>query len=315
MNKWFRKGNARRYHRVDMPLRYFIVPSSPIRDREIYATGADYFPQTVLNMIETRKYDTIRSVEKIKEQSTLITEIFNDVIGDIEFLGECAKSISQGINPKNDVSYWLKINEKLKGFASIHRIEASSPKTFQYLSLIETKYLSYLKRMAKSINESTPEHFLVQGQLPIGYKLDEMMTIFENEKYAKIPLIQAILNLSRFLEAYLDIYRQINDDNYMKQFPQQWPKAISNVSASGLAVLLPKRFDLYSRVDVYLYFAESDKVLNFDGSVVDLRADDKNHRERVAINFEFPDGNDQNFLQQEIQKQEVKECMKFVLFA
>ena len=115
MNKWFRKGNARRFHRVDMPTRFFIVPSSPIKDREIYATRADYFPTNYVNMIETRKYATMRSVGKIKEQSALITEIFNDVIEDIEFFGECAKNISQGINPKSDVSYWLKVNEKCIG--------------------------------------------------------------------------------------------------------------------------------------------------------------------------------------------------------
>jgi len=314
MNKWFRKGNGRRFHRVNMPVRYFIVPSSPIKDREIYATGADYFPQPLVNMIETRKYDTIRSVEKIKEQSALVKQIFNDVIEDIEFLGESAKSISTGISPKNDLTYWLKIKEKLKGFSSIHQMAASSPKTFQYLSLIEEKYLSYLQRLVNSINGSTPEHFYVEGLLPIGYKLDEMMSVFENKKFEKIPLVQAILHLSEFLEAYLDVYRQINDDNYIKQFPENWPTQVANVSASGLALLLPKRFDLYSRVDVYLYFEHADKILSFDGSVVDLRADDKEHKQRVAINFEFPNGNDQNFIQQEIQKQEVKECMKFALY-
>ncbi|MDX1351384.1 MAG: PilZ domain-containing protein [Thiomicrorhabdus sp.] len=315
MNKWFRKGNGRRFHRVDMAVRYYIVPTSPIKDREIYATGANYFPQPIVDMIEKRKNDTIRAVAKIKEQSALVTEIFNDVIQDIEFLGECTKSISEGTSPKSNVSYWLKVNDKLKGFSSIYRIEASSPKTFQYLSLIEEKYLNYLQRLTNSINESTPEHFMVEGLLPVGFKLDEMMSVFEHEKFAKIPLIQAILNLSRFLDAYLDVYRQINDDNYIKQFPQEWPKQSANVSASGIAVLLPKRFEMYARVDVYLYFEEDDKVIKFDGSVVDLRADNDKHRERIAINFEFPDGSDQNYLQQEIQKQEVKECMKFALYS
>lgn len=315
MNKWFRKGNGRRFHRVDMPIRYFIVPSSPIKDREIYATGADYFPTPLVNMIETRKFDTTRSVEKIKEQSVLVTQIFNDVIEDIEFFGECAKNISQGVNPKNDMGYWLKINDKLKGFHSIHGIQASSPKTFQYLSLIEEKYLNYLQRMVNSINSSTPEHFSVEGHLPIGFKLDEMMTVFQQEKFAKIPLIQAILHLSELLEAYLNVYRQINDDNYLKQFPQEWPLRLANVSASGLAVNIPKRFDLYSRVDIYIYFEHDDRVINFDGSVVDIRDDNENHTQRIAINFEFPKGNDQDYLQQEIQKQEVKECMKFALYS
>lgn len=315
MNKWFRKGNGRRFHRVDMPIRYFIVPSSPIKDREIYATGADYFPTPLVDMIETRKFDTIRSVKKIKEQTDLITQIFTDVIEDIEFFGECAKNISVGINPKNDMSYWLKVNEKLKGFHSIQGIEASSPKTYQYLSLIEEKYLSYLQRMVNSINDSTPQHYAVSGHLPIGFKLDEMMNVFKQEKFAKIPLIQAILHLSELLDAYLNVYQQINDDNYLKQFPQEWSLRMANVSASGLAVYLPKRFDLYSRVDIYLYFEKDDKVINFDGSVVDLRDDAEQHGQCIAINFEFPNGNDQDYLQQEIQQQEVKECMKFALYS
>lgn len=313
MNKWFRKGNGRRFHRVNMPLRYFIVPSSPIRDREIYATGADYFPKPLLDMIEVKKYATLSSVNKIQEQSELITQIFNDVIEDIEFFGEAAKNISDGINPKNDLAYWLKVNKKLEGFHSIQKIHASSPKTFQYLSMIEEKYLSFLERLVKSINGSTPEHFAVQGRLPIGFKLDEMLTVFEQPKFAKIPLIQAILHLSQFLDAYLDVYRRINDDNYLKQYPQEWALNEANVSASGLAVFAPKRFELYSRVDVHLYFEEHNRILNFEGSVVDLRDDFENHTQRIAINFEFPNGNDQNFIQQEIQKQEVKDCMKFAL--
>ena len=315
MNKWFRKGNARRYHRVDMPTRFFIMPSTPLKDCEIYATGADYFPTNYVNMIKSRKYDTINSVGKIKEQNELITEIFNEVIEDIEFFGECTKKISKGINPKNDASCWSKVNEKLKGIHSIHRIQASSPKTFQYLSMIEEKYLSFLKRMVESINKSTPENFEVSGHLPIGFKLDEMMAIFQQPKFAKIPLVQAILHLSEYLEAYLDIYRQINDDNYLKQFPQEWPLEEANVSASGIAVYLPKRFDVYSKVDVYLYFEEDNKILNFDGSVVDLRDDNERQKQRIAINFEFPDGTDQNYFQQQIQKQEVKECMKFALYS
>jgi len=313
MNKWFRKGNARRFHRVNMPLRYFIVPSSPIKDREIYATGADYFPDPTLNHIEALKFATIRNVDKIKEQRELIKEIFGDVIEDIEFFAKCAQNISEGINPKKDPSYWMQINQKLDGFHSIKRIQQSSPKTFQYLSMIEEKYLSFLQSMTTSINKSTPQHFSVEGYLPIGFKVDEIVNVFKHEKFAKIPLVQAILSLVHYLDVHLDVYRQINDDNYIKQFPQEWPLHEANISASGIATLLPKRIDLYSKVDVYLYFEQGNKVIHFEGSVVDLRDDNEKHKERIAINFEFPNGNDQNFIQQEIQKQEVKECMKFAL--
>ncbi|WP_127471212.1 PilZ domain-containing protein [Thiomicrorhabdus aquaedulcis] len=313
MNKWFRKGNSRRFHRVNMPVRYFIVPSSPIKDREIYATGADYFPQSFLNVIETRKHFTNLWVSRIQEQNALLTEIFDEIISFIEFFGNCSRAIAEGRNPKSDPSYWMSVNEHLKGFQSTYKFQASSPKTFQYLKMIEEKYLSFLNSMVNSINQSTPTHFHVIGHLPVGFKMDEMMMIFDSEKFKKIPLIQAISYVCQLLNAYLETYRQINDDNYFKQFPTEWPVRNANVSASGIAVNINKRFPQYSRVDVYLYFESDKKVLYFNGSVVDMRTDPDGLTERVAINYEFPDGNHQNYIQQEIQKQEVKECMDIPL--
>ena len=312
MNKWFRKGNARRFHRVDMPVRYFIVPRSPIRDREIYATGADYFPASLLSRIEANKDMTMQFVNRIQDQNALLTEIFEEIIQFIEFFGECARSISSGQNPRQDPSYWMRVKEHQQGFKQAIRIKASSPKTFQYLQMIEDKYLTFLNRIVESIDKSTPIHFYVSGHLPVGFKVDEMVSVFQAPKFEKIPLIQAILYLSKFMDAYLEIYRQINDDNYLKQFPLEWALKQVNASASGLAVHMDKLYELYSRVDVFLYFEEQDRVLPFEGTVVDIRTDESKQMERIAINFEFPNGRDQDFLQQEIQKQEIKECMNII---
>ncbi len=312
MNKWFRKGNARRFHRVTMPTRYFIVPKSPIRDREIYATGANYFPPSLLKKIEANEYMALQFVERTQDQRELLTEIFDEIIQYIEFFGECARSISQGKNPRQDPNYWMRIKEHQQGFKQAVRIQASSPKTFQYLQMIEDKYLTFLNRIVESIAQSTPTHFFVSGHLPVGFKVDEMISLFEAPKFEKIPLIQAILHLSKFMDAYLEIYRQINDDNYLKQFPQEWALKEASVSASGLAVYMDKHYELYSRLDVLLYFEEHDRVLTFEGTVVDIQTDEARQTERIAINFEFPNGRDQDFLQQEIQKQEVKECMSVI---
>ncbi|NPA72191.1 MAG: PilZ domain-containing protein [Gammaproteobacteria bacterium] len=313
MNKWFRKGNSRRYHRVDMPVRFFLIPSSPIKDKDIYATGTDYFPPSLQRQIQAKKELTRQAVSRIQEQNEILTEIFEEMIQFIEFFGRCAVSISQGQSPKKDPQYWMSVKEHLKGFKTIVKIKASSPKTYQYLQMIEIKYLTFLKRMIYSINHSTPTHFEVEGDLPVGFKVDEMMTIFKSTKFSKIPLVQAILNLSEFMESYLEVYRQINADNYLKQYPQEWPLQIANVSASGIALLLNKKFEQYMRVDIHIYIESLDKVLDFDGSVVDIRTDESTQKERVAINFEFPEGHLQDILQLEIQKQEVKECMKFDL--
>lgn len=313
MSNWFSKGNGRRFHRVNMPMRYFIVPSSPIENREIYATGADYFPKSLLNSVEAKKNQTLHAVDRIQEQTELLKEIFSEIIDFIEFFGGCAQAVAQGRSPKLDANYWMRVKEHQKGFQKAVRIKASSPKTYQYLQLIEEKYLTFLNRIVYSIDHSTPTHFQVEGPLPYGFKVDEIISTFQGEKFKRIPLIQAIVSLAEFMDTYLEVYRQINDDNSLKQFPQEWPQKIVNISASGIAVMLKKRFDLYSRVDVYLYFPEQNKVLEFDGNIVDIRTDDDLYEERIAINFEFPDGQDQDFLQLEIQKQEVKECMQIAL--
>lgn len=313
MTHWFRKGNSRRFYRIDMPVKYFIVPSSPIQDREIFATGADYFPASFTAKISAQKMEVRDWAHRIQEHSELLLPVFEEIIEFIDFFGNCAQSISHGDSPKSDMTYWMEIKDRQTGFKKAQTLKPSSPKTFQYIKMIEEKYLVFLNRLVDSIDQSSPTEFHVQGQLPVGFKIDEMMTVFKDPKFLKIPLVQTLKHLYNLLESYLDVYRMINDDNYMRQFPQDWKQKMANVSASGIAIHLGKRFPQYEHVDVLLYFPEDEKVIQFDGSVVDIRTDERSHTERVAINFEFPDGKDQEYLQLQIQKQEVKDCMNISL--
>jgi len=313
MNSWFRKGNSRRFYRIDMPVRYFIVPSSPIKDREIYATGANYFPDSFHSKVAGQKLEVTQWMNRIQEHSELLVPVFEEILDFIDFFGRCAMSISEGTNPKSDMTYWVEVKDRLKGFKRASSLNPKSPKTYQYIKMIEDKYLAFLTRLVNSIDKSTPTMFFVEGHLPIGFKIDEIMSIFHSPKFAKIPLIQTILNISEYMDSYLETYRLINNDNFLRQHPADWKLKIGNVSASGIAVNLGKRFEQYERIDVLLYFQEDDRIIQFDGSVVDIRSDESNYTERVAINFEFPDGTQQEYLQLQIQKQEVKECMNIAL--
>ncbi|VAW47305.1 hypothetical protein MNBD_GAMMA04-539 [hydrothermal vent metagenome] len=306
------KGNGRRFHRVDMPARYFITPSSPIRDREIYATGTNYFPKNTIKLIETKKNLILQSVQKIQTSDHLLKAIFSEMIEVIEFFGNCLKAITNGKSPKSDLNYWIQVKSRQEGFKQVAPLEKTSPKTFNYIKAIEQKYLIYFNRMIESIERSTPSHFFVQGKLPSAFKLDELLVNFQNPKLQKIPLIQALLHVSEFMESYLAVYQRINDDNYLKQFPKEWPFEAANISAGGIAVVMSKGFALYSRVDAYLYFEAENKLLSFDGTIVGFRSAE-DYQERIAINFEFPNGHHQKFLQQEIQKHEIEECMDLPL--
>lgn len=313
MNQWFRKGNSRRFYRIDMPVRYFIVSASPIKDREIYATGANYYPSSFHSKAAAQRLETLHWANRIQEHADLLMPVFEEIIDFIEFFGRCALSISEGTNPKSDLSYWMEVKDRLKGFKLAMSLNPKSPKTYQYIKMIEDKYLAFLHRMVDSIDKSTPTRFWVEGHLPMGFKIEEMMSVFHAPKFAKIPLIQTLLHVSEYMDTYLETYRQINDDNFLRQHPADWKLKVANVSASGIAVNLTKRFEQYAKVDVLLYFEEDDRIIQFDGSVVDIRSDQSNYTERVAINFDFPDGKHQDYLQLQIQKQEVKECMNIAL--
>lgn len=296
-----------------MPVKVFIAPMSPIRDREIFATGIDYFPPTIKQLIAHQKTETLFWVTRIQDQKELVTQLFKEVIESIEFFGGCAESISKGINPRLDPSYWIQISHKRKGFQTIEALKASSPKTYGYFKLIEKKYLIFLESMADSLMKSSPTAFEANDSLPYGFKIDETLETFKQEKFAKIPLVQAIIKLSSFMETYMEAYRQINDDNIMRNRPHDWKLQTANVSASGIAMLMNKRFKPFERVDVYFYFSEANKVIHFEGTIVDIRSIEDQFKERVAVNFEFPDGNNQGFLQNEIQKFEIEECMSLRL--
>lgn len=313
MNRWFLKGNARRFYRIDMPLNVFVIPKTSIQDAEIFATGADYFPPSVTREIEEITGKTHYWIDLIQEQKERIIPLFNEAISDIEFFGSCVERISLGLDPRNKMDYWTRINKIQKGFTVLSTIEKSAPKTFAYFKLIEEKYLFFLNSLITAIQNSTPDTFAADTNIPVGFKLDELLSRFANEKFDRIPLIQSLANLGRLITAYTNVYRHITDDNYLKLFPKQWPTYQVNVSASGIAMQLPKRYKQYDKLDIHIYIPSTDSVLHFDGMVVDIRTFDNIYKERVAINFEFPDGKNQNQLQNEIQKYEIKECFEIKL--
>lgn len=313
MNRWFHKGNSRRFYRLDMPLKVFVAPASPIRDRDIFATGIDYFPPTVKQLIELQKNDAFYWIDRIQDQKVLMTNLFKKILQTIEFFGRCAEAVSKGINPKLDPSYWITIKQHQQGFTTIEPLRESAPKTYRYFKMIEEKYLYFLNSLTESIDKSSPALFAAKRGLSYGFKIDEILEQFKSEKFKKIPLIQAILSLASFMDTYIEAYRQINDDNILRDFPEEWQQQNANVSASGLALILSKRFKPFEKVDIFIFIPLRNVVCFFSGSVIDIRTLDNQYKERVAFNFEFPDSKNQNLLQNEIQRFEIEECMQMDL--
>lgn len=296
-----------------MPVKLFIVPQTSIQDAEIYATGADYFPPGVLSKIEDYKTETLSWVDQIQDQKVIVSRIFNEAIDNIEFFGASVEKMSLGLNPRNNMDYWVRIKQMKQGFNTVHELENAAPRTFKYFQLIEDKFVYFSKSLIACITNSTEQELYIDQDIPVGFKIDEVLDQFNDEKFARIPLVQALKFLGKLINAYTDIYRQIVDDNTLRQFPELWKTQHINVSASGMAASLDKRFKQYDKLDVFFYFPEPDHKLHFEASVVDIRTIDATYKERIAVNFDFPDGDFQDQLQSEIQKFEIRECMSLTL--
>ncbi len=307
MSQWFQRDNTRRFYRIDMPIKTFILPQSPIKDRDIYATGANYFPVSIKQNLIHKKVATQTSLTKLKEHKEIINTVFTEVIEFIEFFSNCIEMITEGKSPKQQASYWLNLPNYQRGFATLKELQKSSSKTYQYVKQIEEKYLVFLNSLINSIENSTPTYFRSDPDLPYGFNIDETIEKLSSPKFEKIPLVQAIKSLSEFLDANTHVYRQINQDNYLKQHPKEWKTSQVNISSGGLSTIFEKNFKLHEKVDIYLYFNEEDKALHFEASVVDIRIIDQT--ERMSFNFEFPDSHYQNFLQFKIEQFEIQECM------
>ena len=308
MNKWSITANSRRFFRVDMPMRVFVTPSSPITDLEIYATGIDYFPPLILKLIEEQLAVSHGWSNKIQEQKELLLPLFNEIYEAVEFMGRGAIQASKGLSPRNDPSFWLLMNDKLKGFKSLEILKKQAPKTHSYFKQIEDKYLYYLNSFFESVKASTAEEFSANPFILEGFKIDETIERFSNPKLSTIPLVQAIIGVTAYMDSYLNAYKQLNDDNGIRKSPSRWPLMEANISASGIALLFSKRFKEQQKVDVFMYFFENKKIIKFDGRIVNLRSMEMEYKERIAINFDFPDGSSQDFLMHKIQEHELSLC-------
>lgn len=313
MNKWFLRENSRRFYRIDVPVRVFMAPSSPIKDLEIYATGMDYFPPIINELIDKQLNSTLYWLHRVQEERDLLEPLFKEIITAIKFLGEGTEKMSRGLNPKNDKVFFFSINKKLAGFHHLDALSKSAPKTYTYLKLIEDKYLFFLNAFTDSIKHSSRSQFKAKFDFAMQFKIDKAIKDFNHPKFEHVPLVRAIVALTSYMNTYTNTFKEICRDNIIRSRPELWPKLIANLSASGIAISFPKTFNNFEKVDVLMFFPENRQILSLHGTVAHIQDNKAKYQKRVAVNFEFPDGKDQDFLIYKIQELELSLCEQLVL--
>ncbi|SFR53624.1 PilZ domain-containing protein [Thiomicrospira sp. ALE5] len=285
-----------------------MTPKSPITDRDILATGANYIPTSVQTHIHQQKTRVNISLNQLSENSDLVKKIFAEIQEHLDFFEHCLVELTKGYNAKKDPNTIFKLNAYFEGMTLIKTIKESAPKTYTYIKLIETKYLYFLQRLDEVMSQSSSDTFYSPEPLPMGFKIDELCEKINAPKFENIPLMQAILHTSVLLNIYTDIFRQLHEDHIQRQHPEDWRFDTVNVSASGVALNLKKGLRVGEALDVLIYFKDEDKLLNFDGTVVSIQSQTETFYERVAINLEFFNGINHTFLLAQIQKYELQEC-------
>lgn len=310
---WFEKGEHRRFSRIDLPVKVFVTPINLKADKQIFGLGIDYFPPTVQKKIESAREQTFYWFKHIQEQQDVLEPVFKDLMLAADYLGDWVRYVSDGRSPKEDMIEWRRFVSYAKGVESVGALQESAPKTFQYLDQMNQKIRAYFKNFAVCIDKSSPRKFVVDDSLPQEFAVDEMMAKFTDPSFSKIPLVQSLFHLNAYLNAVFDAYGEFIRDYYFRQNPKAWEMQTVNISAGGVSMIMPKRFKPSTHCDAYFYFAESERLLTVRSILVRTCSDWKESQECNAFNFEFPDLQDQLFIQQEIERFEIHNSMKVPL--
>jgi hypothetical protein len=86
-----------------------------------------------------------------------------------------------------------------------------------------------------------------------------------------------------------------------------------HLSACGLSMVLEKRFKPNTRCDAYFYFADKGRMLSVRAVLIRANSSMSDYREHNSFNFEFPDVQDQRFIQLEIERYEIQSSLNVPL--
>lgn len=296
---WYLKGNSRRFFRIDMPTRLFIVPVRGYSMSDIYTTGIQYANEAVLANVYKYKGLAMDSYHKLKVQDPFILEIIEQFFSVVDELYYSLERLSDGIAEAGTMEF---INKKswLRGGISYGApFVESSPKTLVYFQQIEEKLQHYLENVVHSIEKSNLDMF-AYTDYKTGFKIDGVIESLSS-KADSIPLIGVIVNVYRALDVVFTSFYRMNEDNKVKGEPSFWEVHDANISACGIAIKNLKKFNDKDRVDVQIYLPDLNRTATFDGKVLSSMYDSRTMQNVTIVDFNFPTGDNQQNLLTQIQ--------------
>lgn len=303
---WFDKNELRRFSRIDMPVKIFITSAAPIVDKEIFALGIDYFPNSVNKKIRQNHQQLLHWVNHIQEQKEILQPVFLQVIDSAEILGEAVKQISLGKNPLLDESFSQQIMNNLKSIGRIKTLEEPAPKTFQYFLEVEKKLTHFYRLLLVTLHRSTSKSYHCFEPITEPFKIDEMTQKFSQPSFHKIPLVQSINYMHKLVDNFCAVFQEMNLDYYLRENPQAWKVQDVRISAGGFSALYQKRFLPGRPLKSYICLSESGRIMTVKSTLARCATNVQKKGEHNAFYFEFPDPQDQKYLELEIERRQLE---------
>lgn len=312
---WFDKNELRRFSRIDMPVKLLITPMAPTTNMEIFALGIDYFPNSVNKEIRKNHQQLLHWVNHIQEQKEILQPVFLQVVDVAERLGEAIKLISQGRNPLLDEQFSKHIMNNLKSISRIKSLEEPAPKTFQYFLEVEKKLTHFYRLLLLSLHRSTNKTYHSFNPAVPNFKIDEMTKKFSQPSFQKIPLVQSIYYMHKLVDSFCNAFKEMNLDYYLRENPQDWPIEDIKISAGGFSALYKKRYLPGKPLRLCFNFTGTQRVITVKALLARSVTNVQKKAEHNAFYFEFPDPQDQQYLELEIERRQLEKvaesCLRF----
>lgn len=313
MAYWFERKEHRRFRRIDMSVKLFVTPSDPINDFEIFALGIDYFPKSVSSKINDHHKKLISWISHIQEQKDILEPVFKQVIMISELLGEAVRQVSEGRNPLLNEEFKQTLMGNVKNIKRIDALEEPAPKTFQYFSEMEKKLTHFLRLLLLSLHKSTDKRYHCFKPERQDFKIDQLTKKFTQEPFSKIPLVQSIYYMNQLINDYCDAFQEMNADYYLREHPEDWQELKVNMSAGGFAAYYKKRFLPGKPLISYIFLSDEGRVMTVKTTFARFETSRVMMAEKNAFYFEFPDPQDQRFLELEIERFELEKALEHYL--
>lgn len=313
MSYWFDKGDARRFPRIDMPIPLYITSAHPIRDKQIYAMDIDYFPTPVSKRLQQTKINLHHWRNLIQEQKDILDPVFLEAIDRVDYFREVIMGVSIGKLPLDKNDSLLDFQQKMKGFESFKTLKEQAPKTYNYFEMMNEKFAAYMHHFYACMQKSDPTKFVIDANLPGEFPADKTIKAFANPKFKQVPLAQSLFYLSCYIDYHCRAYIEMLKDYAPRQPARKWPITELNISASGFALSLNKRFKPTAKVDVYLYFEDTNETVKLNTTCIRNQSLPEQGIELNAFDFNFPTHQDQSLIKRQLERYQIKRCMDLPL--